>query len=274
MRCRACSLVYLDGCLSWPARAPHYDLAKYRGYHHLDQERKPLGRRLMAYGLRRRQAILEMYVREGRLLDAGCGSGDFLAWMGQRSGWQAWGLERNPEAARLATQRSGRPVLTADLAAAGLSGASFEAITLWSVLEHLADPVRALAECARLLRRGGFLFVRTLSQEAWGARFFGPNWVGFDAPRVLLVLSRTLLRMMLHEAGLEVVRVWSPFHDYHPFLWSWQNWCAAQTAGRGLCRLALRLAGTWPVRAASFPYFALQSRLGGDSFVTVVARKP
>ncbi len=246
VRCLACGLNYVASPPSWTVRAPHYDLAEYRGYHDLDQELTTLRKRLAAYGLRKRQKIVETYKTAGRLLDVGCGTGDFLVWMGRRKGWQVIGVERNPAVARMARRRYGLPVINADLQAAGLAGGSFDVVTLWTVLEHLPDPQQALVESARLLRQGGLLIVRTLSQEAWGARWFGPNWLGYDAPRVLVVFPRNLLVETIEQAGLLVERLWSPFHDYYPFLWSWQNFCEAWPGSAGLCRAILRLVRSWP----------------------------
>ena len=41
----------------------------------------------------------------------------------------------------------------------GLEPESFDAVSLFDVLEHVLDPRRSVEACARLLRRGGILFL-------------------------------------------------------------------------------------------------------------------
>ena len=88
----------------------------------------------------------------GRVIDVGCGFGHFLLWASER-GWDAVGVE--PDAwARERTVAPGRVV--ADLADAG---ADADLLTLWDVLEHVADPIAMATSLRALLRPGGRLLV-------------------------------------------------------------------------------------------------------------------
>ena len=112
-----------------------------------------------------------------------------------------------------------------------------------------------------------------MTVESWGARLFGPCWVGYDAPRILFVFSRRTLQQFLFRAGFEIIHIGYPFLDFYPFLWSFINLCDIHIMSPMLRRLLTSLVGSWPARLLSSPFFALQSLLKGDSFVTVVARK-
>ncbi len=101
---------------------------------------------------------VERYSGTGRILDIGCGRGDFLALMAGR-GWGATGLELDR---RILSQ--GRRVKGVDLRFGGLEDvkfpeAHFNAVTFWHVFEHLRDPLWALRECNRILKPGGLLVV-------------------------------------------------------------------------------------------------------------------
>jgi len=273
VRCQMCGLIYVNLQPTWAERAAHYASA-YRGYRRLETESSPLQRRSMEYGLHKRYRIMAAHLKAGRLLDVGCGGGDFLHWTHQRQGWQVYGLERVPEMALAAHHRYRLQVAVGDLIQLGFASDTFDVVTLWTVLEHLQNPAQGLNECARILRRGGLLIVRTLTMESWGARLFGPCWLGYDAPRILFVFSRRTLQQMLRKAGFEVLHVGCHFHDFHPFVWSWRNFCEEATRSPSLCQFIDRIARSLPVRLLSFPFFALQTLLERNSFFTAVARKP
>ncbi len=95
----------------------------------------------------------------GPLLDAGCGTGGFLARLRER--WPeaaAEGLEYNPVAAARAQAKSGYPVATGSVLAMPFVDASFATLTSMDVLCHAAvEPAAALAEMHRVLAPGGKL---------------------------------------------------------------------------------------------------------------------
>jgi SAM-dependent methyltransferase len=107
---------------------------------------------------RRRLRLVEERYPKGTLLDVGCGDGLFLK-VARDAGWDADGIEFSPEGARRSSLRIGRPVAMGDLAQAkGLRG-PFDVVTLWHVLEHLADPGAMLGAVRGRLRAGGLLVV-------------------------------------------------------------------------------------------------------------------
>lgn len=272
VRCRQCGLIYLNPQPTWPERALHYSLG-YRGYQRLTTATSSLQRQSMQYGLRKRQRLVENHVSQGRLLDVGCGGGDFVHWMRRHGEWRACGLERVTAVARAARDDYAAPIVVGDQSRLGFAAASFDVITLWAVLEHLSDPMQGLIECARLLRPGGLLVVRTVIGESWGACLFGKYWVGFDAPRILFVFSHHTLDRYLLSAGFTAVGAGSVFHDFYPWLWSWRNFSAAAVRQESWRTVMDAVASSSLARVLSFPFFAWQSFLGRNSFVTVVALK-
>jgi SAM-dependent methyltransferase len=97
----------------------------------------------------------------GRLLDAGCGTGGFLARLrAALPGLDAMGLEYFPAAAVRARGKAGVPVSAGTVNALPFADASFGAVVSLDVLSHAAvEPDRALAEMVRVLAPGGMLVV-------------------------------------------------------------------------------------------------------------------
>lgn len=95
--------------------------------------------------------------KTGRLLDIGCGAGQFIGEVEGTSDWKTIGLEPSERAAADARRHTGANVITATLEDAELSLASFDAVSLLGVLEHLHDPRATLDRVRSLLRPGGVL---------------------------------------------------------------------------------------------------------------------
>ena len=141
----------------------------------------------------------------GSLLDIGCGAGDLMITM-RDLGWHVTGVETDPQAAERALHR-GLDVRNGGLEEARFAGASFDAVTMAHVIEHVHDPVRLLAECSRILKPRGSLVILTPNSASWGHRHFGRNWMPLDPPRHIRVHNRNNLRRLLEAAGLAPVRV-------------------------------------------------------------------
>ena len=140
--------------------------------------------------------------RGKRLLDVGCGSGEFLRRM-QRLGWSVEGVEPDPEAARTA-RGCHVSVHAGTLEDAALASDGYDAVTMTHVVEHLPDPVGTLRECHRILRAGGQLVIATPNIQSLGARVLRGYWRGWEPPRHLFLFSPAALRKLCGQAGFNV----------------------------------------------------------------------
>jgi SAM-dependent methyltransferase len=161
----------------------------------------------------REMALLEVLglaaERRGRLLDVGCGAGDFLARM-RDLGWSVEGLEPDPAAARLAARAHDLTVHVGQLPHAALVPGTFEVITLHHVLEHLPDPIATLRAARALLRPGGSLVLVTPNLASLGRRAFGQAWLHWDPPRHLFLFEPDNLAAALRSAGFLPVTLQTP----------------------------------------------------------------
>lgn len=163
---------------------------------------------------RRRAASLPA---TGRLLDVGAGSGSFLE-MARSRGWAAEGVELSPELAARAARRSGARVACGDFPSVDLPRTSFDAVTLWDVLEHTADPGAFLDRARELLAPGGVLVVFTIDAAslfnaaghlAWRltlGRMTSPLELLYDKRHNHYFTSATL-RRLIEGHGLRIERI-------------------------------------------------------------------
>ncbi len=142
--------------------------------------------------------------RGARVLDAGCGTGfgaGFLARGGARC---VTALDVSVEAVT-ATLRdhgtSGVRVVQADVCALPFAKASFDFITCFETLEHVADADSLVAELRRVLTLAGRLFVSTPNGELTGGAHRRPanpfHVREFDASGLRAVLGRRFAEVRL-----------------------------------------------------------------------------
>lgn len=117
----------------------------------------------------------------GRLVDVGCGTGEFLSFILDRSGWHAVGVEMASDAVALAGDRGivVREGTISDVCRE--FGSGFDALTMFNVLEHVLDPWQTLRTAHDLLRPGGVIIVQvpndfTLLQEAIQQHLSSHKW--------------------------------------------------------------------------------------------------
>lgn len=167
----------------------------------------------------------------GRMLDVECGHGDYLL-VAQEAGWEAVGLDSDPEAIEI-VRENGIEAHAGDFLSADFPDASFDAITMRNVLETLPDPAAVFAKAHRLLRPGGRFVVMTPNAEAYCHYVYGPDWHGLGVPRHLYLYSAQTLRRFAHKAGFGHAEAFSQFRNERGVrLMAAESRLIAEAAGR------------------------------------------
>ena len=150
----------------------------------------------------RHLGIIRRYSRPSRLLDIGCASGMFLR-RAAADGWSVVGVEPSQQLSRLAKENlDGRgEIIPTTLQTASLTGAAFDVVTMWDVLEHVPEPAEFLRTAASLLRPGGHLFVNVPDLDSLQARLLGARWP-LLLPEHLNYFNRGSLAYCGKQAGL------------------------------------------------------------------------
>lgn len=140
---------------------------------------------------------------QGRLLDIGCGVGDFLLHVKQQ-GWEIQGIEPSVNAKQIAQSRLG--FLPKDPSEyAQFEDASFDVITMWHVLEHIDDLHFQTSEILRLLKPGGRLIIALPNFQSFDCQYYKDKWAAWDVPRHLNHFSCKTLQSIISSLGFQII---------------------------------------------------------------------
>ncbi len=142
------------------------------------------------------------YIKNGKLLDVGCGNGRYLDGM-KKLGWRTQGVEFNASAVEVC-KLSGLTVHHGDLFSAHFESNSFDVINVSHVIEHVPNPMTFFTELARVLKPKGSLVIKTPNSMALGRKLFNTNWYANDVPRHLYLFAYQNLSVLANNCGLKM----------------------------------------------------------------------
>jgi len=186
----------------------------YRSDNYISHSNTNKGLINQLYLIARNQTLSDKYrlilsatrIQQGKLLDIGAGTGAFVAHMKQR-GWEVTGLEPDEGAREKAGSVNRVHLLDTDHLYS-LPPDSFDAITLWHVLEHVHDLHAYLDQLKKLIKRGGRIFIAVPNYTSYDATVYQGAWAAYDVPRHLYHFSPGSIDRLLelHDLQLQFSR--------------------------------------------------------------------
>ena len=211
VRCLRCDLVYLNPRPVEEEAAKFYETDRYLPFvSSHGRELTGLEKwyaRLRRWNSRWKRKQIEKFHRKGRILDVGCGTGEFLHEM-VTHGWEGRGVERDPDAVHHAIETLKLRVYAGSIETMPTAAASFDVVTMWHVLEHLYAPHRALQKVRDLLTPGGVLVIAVPNVQSIDAKAYRRRWVALDLPRHVQFFNLKSLRMLceMHKFSFMAVK--------------------------------------------------------------------
>ena len=201
VRCRKCGLYRQNPRLAWKSLEPYYA----EEYHSYDKtifdDKNAIRRADKRYGPWKRLKAVEKYQPGGEMLEVGCGTGGFLEEAIRSGRWEVTGIEPIESAAKFTSGKLGVTVHRNLFGNVHLNDASFDAVIMWNVLEHLDHPVADLKKAWQVLRPGGMLVCSIPNLNSIDVKIFGRYWVGWELPRHLFNFPLSTLKAIGQDIG-------------------------------------------------------------------------
>jgi 2-polyprenyl-3-methyl-5-hydroxy-6-metoxy-1,4-benzoquinol methylase len=220
VRCSACDLVYVNPTFDEShytqvyASQAYQDIVRDLG---INSHEYRVGR----FGAERVAMMAEhLRVPEGRApryLDVGCSTG-FVVEAARDRGWDALGIDLNPSAIEYGRSR-GLDLRTVALEDAGFAPGTFDAVSLFDVLEHLLEPRQTLRACVELLVPGGILFLYVPNFDSASRLLMGANAHFIWPTHHLNYYTPTTIRDLMVRHGLTPARIVTEGLDIEDYLW-------------------------------------------------------
>jgi SAM-dependent methyltransferase len=202
--CQDCRTVFTDVRVSDSYYRRYYPAgyyADYRGNFLIEN----LLKFLRWVSCQRRLGLIEKYrPKAKKILEVGCGTGDFLAQL--PTYFERYGTEINPEACR--EIRKTHPeirIFDQKIDEKGLGKKiKFDVVLMWHVLEHIEDPCSFFKGIFKLLEEKGVLIFDIPNRRSLGFTLTKGSWFHLDAPRHLFYYEYDCLRPLLKEHHFRV----------------------------------------------------------------------
>ncbi|NJN20660.1 MAG: class I SAM-dependent methyltransferase [Leptolyngbya sp. RL_3_1] len=212
LKCKNCTLAFYSPVPSLSDLLDFYNAENYRETYH---EGSLAG--IKVADIRYQQICRYLYRqtpdllrpdRQSQYLDIGCGEGDLMKVFAAQ-GWEVTGTEISPEAARRAGDDWQNHIKIGDIDSLDFAKGSFDLITMYHILEHLINPVRALTKIAGWLKPGGVLFIETPNWGGLGARLKGRDWALIIPPEHLTYFNSRSLIHLLRRTEYSQIKTYS-----------------------------------------------------------------
>lgn len=201
-KCSNCQLLFTNPRPSQSDIGPYYNFPEY--FSHEDKAKNLtqwIYQKVRDYSIGKKVKFIKQFRKKGKLLDFGCGTGEFLK-KAKRQGWKIAGIEPNEKARIQANIKLNNKVKISINEIKKES--TYDIITLFHVLEHIHDLRKTIKNIIFHLKSGGYLIIAIPNHECFDSKTYGNFWAGWDVPRHLYHFNTEAMESFKNEFGLEL----------------------------------------------------------------------
>ncbi|MCL4497647.1 MAG: class I SAM-dependent methyltransferase [Deltaproteobacteria bacterium] len=205
-KCQDCGLIFVN------PRPIKSEIIKYYNFNYYLPENKfksKIEKVLVNLLLLSKKKLISKFKKSGRILDIGCGKGDFLNIMSSDK-WETYGIEPNSSGYDLTNNLNynNNNIFNSELHDCKFPNNYFDVITMWHVFEHIYEPKKELEEINRILKNNGLLILTVPNAKSLGFRIAKQNWFHLDAPRHLFHYEpNTIAKLFPDALGLHIITI-------------------------------------------------------------------
>jgi 2-polyprenyl-3-methyl-5-hydroxy-6-metoxy-1,4-benzoquinol methylase len=218
-QCQKCSLLFTNPRPIEEEIGPYYDFPEY--YSHEKNNKSlthVLYNKVRNYAVIEKVKLITELKGEGKLLDYGCGTGEFLN-AAKVKGWKIKGVEPTSKARNHANS------ILANSVVENIDQIDekkkFDVISLFHVLEHIHTLRKTIKKILKHLKSNGYILIAIPNPDSYDAKKYGKQWAGWDVPRHLYHFNQTAIKNFEQVFDLELVKINPmPFDSYYVSLLS------------------------------------------------------
>jgi len=217
MECNNCGVEFLNPQPDYKELDKYYDPDKYYSLKKIDKDSFKTKLKIKLYELyftKNHQYLQKLLFfpikfmirstvikKNSRILDIGCGAGQFLFEM-QQLGLKTYGTEPGDFDKTINLN-----IKNTDLINANYSDNHFDLIVMNHVFEHINNPTNTLKEIYRILKDNGTFIIGIPDTKSLANKLFRKNWLAYDIPRHLFNYSDALMINFLKKNQFKIEKV-------------------------------------------------------------------
>ena len=204
-QCIECSLRFTQDVPDEDSIGSYYASQDYISHSNTDKGVvSKLYQKVRKFTLEQKAKLIINYTKKkGKMLDIGAGIGAFLSVM-KGKGWEIKGIEPDFTARENARKFYGLE-LDEPSQLYSLIHESYDAITLWHVLEHVHQLHDYIEQLKNLLTQEGKIFIAVPNYTSTDAAAYRNFWAAYDVPRHLYHFTPKAIEKLMQLHGLKLI---------------------------------------------------------------------
>ncbi|MDA3909768.1 MAG: class I SAM-dependent methyltransferase [Bacteroidales bacterium] len=159
---------------------------------------------------RLRLKLIQNYVKTGKLYDVGVGWGHFL-YTAKLMGFDTTGVEVSALMYYYSTNDLHLNVVNDNFLNLNLPSKTWDVVTMWDVLEHIANPKEVLRRVHKMLKDDGYFVFQVPQIDSKVAKKQKEKWSSMLSIEHINYFSKKSIDKLLTQEGFEIIKIKSSF---------------------------------------------------------------